>query len=140
MRIPVIVFVTTALPLIACTGSRATTSATAAPAAARVTGTYIASLALTGRSTYTGTIELAPTARDSVRGTMVLTSPVRVDAPVAGVVRGDSLHLAGTYSAANGCTGTISLSFSLAAMPHTGPSKLVDRCVGPIDATFTARR
>ena len=128
----------TALLTAAC--ARGSTANSTAATPRTVSGTYIASLALTGRSTYTGTIELTPTARDSVRGTMVLTSPVRVDAPVAGVVRGDSLHLAGTYSAANGCTGTISLSFSLATMPHTGPSKLVDRCVGPIDATFTARR
>ena len=132
-----------ALLLVACTRSPATRSSTPAPARAstnRVAGTYVASLALTGRSTYTGTIELTPTTGDSLRGTLVLTSPVRVDAPVAGAVRGDSLHLAGTYSAANGCTGTISLAISLAAMPHTGPSQLVDRCVGTIPATFTARR
>ena len=139
---PVRIAVTAAvLSLTACTRSPATTSATSAPApATRVSGTYVASLALTGRSTYTGTIELTATVGDSVRGTIVLTSPVRVDAPVAGVVRGDSLRLAGTYSAANGCTGTISLAISLAAMPYTGPSQLVDRCVGTIPATFTARR
>ena len=140
MRLFAVVAVT-ALPLVACSRSPATASATPAPAMAnRVAGTYVASLALTGRSTYTGTIELTTTTGDSLRGTLVLTSPVRVDAPVAGAVRGDSLHLAGTYSAANGCTGTISLAISLAAMPHTGPSQLVDRCVGTIPATFTARR
>src|SRR5829696_9400452 len=119
--------------------SRGSTTSTAVTPRT-VSGTYVASLALAGRSTCTGTIELTPAARDSVRGTMVLTSPVRVDAPVAGVVRGDSLHLAGTYSAANGCTGTISLVFSLATMPYAKPSRLIDKCVGPIDATFSARR
>jgi hypothetical protein len=135
MRVLTVVLVVAAA---ACSRGSTTTRTAAAPRT--ISGTYIASLALAGRSTYTGTIELTPGARDSVRGTMVLTSPVRVDAPVTGVVRGDSLHLAGNYSAGNGCTGTISLAISLAAMPHTGPSRLVDKCVGPIDATFSARR
>ena len=128
----------TALFAAACSSRSTTTSNAATPRA--ISGSYVASLALAGRSTYTGSIELTPTARDSVRGTLVFTSPIRVDAPVAGVVRGDSLHLAGTYAAGNGCTGTISLSISLAAMPHVGPSQLVDRCVGTLNATFTARR
>ena len=138
MRAPTLVLAISLLAAASCSRSSTNTSTAAAPRT--VSGTYIASLALTGRSTYTGTIELASAARDSVRGTIVFTSPLRVDAPVAGVVRGDSLHLTGNYSAGNGCTGTISLSVSLATMPHTGPSKLVDRCAGAIDATFTARR
>src|SRR5262245_42540628 len=112
----------------------------AAPPRPSVAGTYVASLAITGKSTYTGTIELTTVGRDSVRGTVVLTSPVRVDAPVSGAVRGDSLRLSGPYSAANGCTGTIEIAVSLATMPHTGPSRLVDRCVGELKATFTAKR
>ena len=112
---------------------------TAAPRPS-VAGTYIASLAVAGKGTYTGTIELTPVGRDSVRGTVVFTSPIRVDAPVAGALRGDSLRLAGSYSAANGCTGTIAFALSLAAMPHTGPSRLVDKCVGEMTATFTAQR
>ena len=115
----------------------------AAPAAAprpSVSGTYLASLAVAGKGTYTGTIELTPVGRDSVRGTVVFTSPIRVDAPVTGAVHGDSLRLAGPYSAANGCTGTITVAVSVAAMPHTGTSRLVDRCVGEMTATFTARR
>ena len=115
-------------------------SASAPAPAARVAGSYVASLALTGRSTYTGTLEITPVAGDSVRGTLTLTSPVRVDAPVTGAVRGDSLRLTGPYSAANGCTGTVSLTISLAEMPHTGPSRLVDKCVGELPATFSARR
>jgi hypothetical protein len=138
MRALTLVLATSFVAAAACSTGATTTSTAATPRA--VSGTYVASLALTGRSTYTGTIELTSAARDSVRGTMVLTSPVRVDAPVSGVIRGDSLHLTGTYSAANGCAGTISLAISLAAMPHTGPSQLVDRCVGTIPATFTARR
>jgi len=131
----------TSLTLFACTRQSATTSATPAPAAPpRVSGTYLVSLALSGRSTYTGTVEVTPFAGDSVRGTLALTSPVRVDAPVTGAIRDDSLRLTGPYSAENGCTGTISLAISLAAMPHTGPSRLVDKCVGEIPATFTARR
>ena len=138
MRALTVVLATFLVAASACSRGSTTTSTAVTPRT--VSGTYVASLALAGRSTYTGTIELTPAARDSVRGTMVLTSPVRVDAPVAGVVRGDSLHLAGTYSAANGCTGTISLVFSLATMPYAGPSRLIDKCVGPIDATFSARR
>ena len=141
MRTFVLAVTTTTLTLAACARQPATTAATPAPApSASASGTYLVSLALTGRSTYTGTLEIIPLAGDSVRGTLVLTSPVRVDAPVTGSVRGDSLRLNGPYSAANGCTGTISLAVSLAAMPHTGPSRLVDKCVGEIPATFTARR
>jgi hypothetical protein len=143
VRLLTAVIVTTALPLVACTTGRATTAATAAPtpaAATRVAGTYVASLALTGRSTYAGTLEITPVTGDSVRGTLTLTSPVRVDAPVAGSVRGDSLHLNGPYTAGNGCSGTVSLAISLAAMPHIGPARLVDKCVGELPATFMARR
>ena len=144
MRLTVIGLATAVLPLVACARSSPSTSATPAPAApaasTREAGTYVASLALTGRSTYTGTLEITPVAGDSVRGTITLTSPVRVDAPVAGAVRGDSLRLAGSYSAANGCTGTIAVAISLVAMPHTGPARLVDKCVGELPATFTARR
>jgi hypothetical protein len=132
---------TTAIILAACSRPPSTPAATPAPASSvRVAGTYVVSLALVGRSTYTGTLEVTPVAGDSVRGTLALTSPVRVDAPVTGSVRGDSLRLSGPYSAANGCTGTVSLAVSLAAMPHAGPSKLMDKCVGELTATFTARR
>ena len=141
MRASVIAVASTVLTIAACSKQPATTSATPAPAAsARLAGTYVVSLALSGRSTYTGTLEITPVAGDSVRGTLALTSPVRVDAPVTGAVRADSLRLNGPYSAANGCSGTISLAISLAAMPHTGPSRLVDKCVGELNATFTARR
>lgn len=142
MRAFVITVATVALTVAACSSQPATTTAAtpAAAASARVAGTYLVSLALSGRSTYTGTLEVTPVAGDSVRGTLALTSPVRVDAPVTGAVRGDSLRLSGPYSAANGCTGTISFAISLVATPHTGPSRLVDKCVGEIPATLTARR
>jgi hypothetical protein len=117
------------------------TAGSPAPVPSRsVAGTYVASLAIVGRSTYTGTLELASVAGDSVRGTLALTSPVRVDAPVTGSVRGDSLRLSGPYTAGNGCSGTVSLAISIAAMPHTGPSRLVDKCVGELNATFKATR
>lgn len=137
MRVLVLVVAATSLTLTGCSRGPATPAAAPRPS---VSGTYLASLAITGRGTYTGTIELTPLAGDSIRGTVAFTSPIRVDAPVAGVVRGDSLRLSGPYTAANGCTGTISLAVSLAAMPHTGPSRLVDRCVGEMAATFTAKR
>ena len=137
MRVLVLVVAAASLTLSGCSKGPATPAAAPRPT---VTGTYLASLAIAGRGTYTGTIELTPVGRDSIRGTVAFTSPVRVDAPVAGVVRGDSLRLSGSYSAANGCTGSISLAVSLVAMPHTGPSRLVDRCVGEMTATFTARR
>jgi hypothetical protein len=145
VRLLTAVIAATALPMVACTTSRATKAATATPTpapapATRVAGTYVASLALTGRSTYAGTLEITPVTGDSVRGTLTLTSPVRVDAPVAGSVRGDSLHLNGPYTAGNGCSGTVSLAISLAAMPHIGPARLVDKCVGELPATFMARR
>src|SRR5690349_12828317 len=118
-----LLFAAASLALSGC-AKRSTTPATPR---ASVAGTYVASLAVAGKGTYTGTIELTPVGRDSVRGTVVFTSPIRVDAPVAGSIRGDSLRLNGSYSAANGCTGTIGLALSLSVMPHTGPSRLVDR-------------
>jgi hypothetical protein len=137
MRGVALFFVAMSLTLTGCSKQAATPAAVPRPS---VNGTYLASLAIAGKGTYTGTIELTPVGRDSVRGTVVFTSPIRVDAPVAGAVRGDSLRLSGPYSAANGCTGTIALAVSLTAMPHTGPSRLVDRCVGEMTATFTAKR
>ena len=137
MRGVVLFVAAMSLTLTGCSNRPATPAAAPQPRAA---GTYIASLAVAGKGTYTGTIELTPVGRDSVRGTIVFTSPIRVDAPVAGAVRGDSLRLNGSYSAANGCPGTIGLALSIAAMPHTGPSRLVDRCVGEMTAVFTAKR
>ena len=70
-----------------------------APASARAVGAFSAKLALTGRSTYTGAMQLTATTRDSIRGSLHLTSPVTVDAVVSGVVRRDSLILIGSYTA-----------------------------------------
>jgi hypothetical protein len=100
-----------------------------------------AQLALTGRSTYVGALQLSATTADSVRGSLHLTSPVAVDAVLSGVVRRDSLILGGSYTGANGCAGDMRASL---AMPTdrgaTGPFQLADKCAGALSGTMTVSR
>ncbi|NOT08014.1 MAG: hypothetical protein HOP28_07400, partial [Gemmatimonadales bacterium] len=77
-------------------------------AAPTLTGTWKASLALAGKSTYIGTVEFAAPRDTLISGQLALSSPVSVVAPLRGVVRGDSVRLTGDYQAGNGCTGSLS--------------------------------
>ena len=126
------------LLLAACSGFR---GPAAAPASARAVGAFSAKLALTGRSTYTGSLQLTASTRDSVRGSLHLTSPVTVDAVVSGMVRRDSLVLIGSYTAANGCTGDLRAAL---AMPTDkaaeGPMQLADKCAGTLNGVMTVTR
>ena len=123
----------------ACSAIRGHSTAT--PPAARAVGAFSAKLALTGRSTYTGALQLEATTRDSLRGSRHLTSPVNVDAVVSGVVRRDSLMLTGSYTAVNGCAGELRASL---AMPtdHAGegPFQLADKCAGTLSGIMTVTR
>lgn len=123
----------------ACTAVRGHSTAT--PPSARAVGTFAAKLALTGRSTYTGALELKATTGDSLRGSLRLTSPLNVDAVVSAVFRRDSLILAGSYTAANGCAGELRASL---AMPtdHAGdgPFQLADKCAGTLNGTMSVTR
>jgi hypothetical protein len=108
---------------------------------ARAVGAFAAKLALAGRSTYTGALHLEATTRDSLRGSLHLTSPLNVDAVVSGMIRRDSLILAGSYTAANGCAGELRASL---AMPTDragdGPFQLADKCAGTLNGVMTVTR
>lgn len=108
--------------------------------AARAAGTYTAKVSVSGRSTYTGSLELAAVG-DSLVGRLMLTSPISIDVKLAGVSRNDTLYLAGPYSGANGCTGEFRASlFAPGAQSGSGPFQLADKCVGALSGTMTAVR
>ena len=112
-----------------------------APASERAVGAFSAKLALTGRSTYTGAMQLTATTRDSVRGSLHLTSPVTVDAVVSGMVRRDSLILIGSYTAGNGCAGDLKASLSMPTdRAADGAIQLADKCAGALNGVMTVTR
>src|SRR5436190_10843406 len=112
-----------------------------APASARAVGAFSAKLALAGRSTYTGALQLAATTRDSVRGSLRLTSPLNVDAVLSGMVRRDSLILIGSYTAGNGCAGDLKASLSMPTdRAADGPIQLADKCAGVLNGIMTVTR
>ena len=119
-----------------------TSKRTAAPApSSRASGSFAASLALTGRSTYAGVLTLTSSSPDSVRGSLRLTSPITVDVTLSGLMRGDSLLLSGGYSGSNGCAGDLKASL---VMPTdrgaTGPFQLSDKCAGALSGVMTVSR
>jgi hypothetical protein len=114
----------------------------AAPApSSRATGSYAASLALTGRSTYTGVLTLTSSSSDSVRGSLRLTSPITVDVTLSGLVRGDSLLLGGGYSGSNDCAGDLKASLVMPTdRSAAGPFQLADKCAGALSGVMTVSR
>ena len=110
--------------------------------APQLTGSYSARLVITGRSTYTGTFTISRWTRDSAYGTLRLVAPVGVEVAARGQQRADTLHLLGTYSAANGCTGsmTAALLVSTGAARAVGPVTLDDKCVGALPGTMEISR
>jgi hypothetical protein len=135
---PQLLVVVCVLP-IGCSAVRGHTTVT--PPSARAVGAFAAKLALTGRSTYTGALQLQAATRDSLRGSLHLTSPLNVDAVVSGVVRRDSLILVGSYTAANGCAGELRASLSMPT-DHAGdgPFQLADKCAGTLTGIMTVTR
>jgi len=113
-----------------------------ASATPHMTGSYAAKLQVSGRSTYVGTFSIAEWVSDSLRGSLRLVSPLAVDVVVGGRQIRDTLRLNGTYSAANGCTGTFAaplvVSTDLAAA--TGPFTLVDKCAGTLTGQMELKR
>jgi hypothetical protein len=106
----------------------------------RLGGSYAARLAVTGKSIYTGTLS-ATWAGDSATGTLTLTSPLNVDMPFRGTQTGDTLRLRGSYSAANGCTGTFEAAIAAGAdVAARGPFLLNDRCAGALPGVMELRR
>jgi hypothetical protein len=110
--------------------------------APRLDGSYAARLAVTGRSTYSGTLSITPAGGDSVRGMLRLLAPLSVDMPVVGAFRGDSLQLQGTYTVSNGCTGTMegSVAVTNGGAGGQGPFTLTDKCVGTLTGTMELTR
>ena len=108
----------------------------------RLAGSYSARLIVTGRSTYTGTFTVGRWSADSVVGALTLVSPITVDVAIRGAQTRDSLRLAGSYSAANGCTGTIDSPLVM-TRDHdgaTGPFTLADKCAGALHGTMELSR
>jgi hypothetical protein len=106
----------------------------------RLGGTYAVQLAVTGRSTYTGTFANAWSS-DSTTGSLKLTSPLTVDVSIRGAQTGDTLRLVGNYTAANGCTGTFEASIGGATdAAGRGPFRLNDRCAGTLGGVMELRR
>jgi hypothetical protein len=107
----------------------------------RLAGTYNARLVVTGRSTYVGSFT-GEWSADSLRGALKIVSPLTVDMPVRGAQTGDSLRLRGSYSASNGCTGTIDASVAVAKDLGSarGPFTLADRCAGTLTGTMELTR
>lgn len=108
---------------------------------ARFAGSYTAKLAVTGRSTYTGSFT-GEWVSDSLRGSLKLTSPITVDVALRGGQSGDTLRLRGSYSAANGCTGTVEAAVGVARdlSVARGPFTLADRCAGSLNGTMELTR
>ena len=108
----------------------------------RLAGTYAVRLAITGRSTYTGTLTITRWAGDSAFGALRLVAPLAVEVAVHGVQSADTLRLRGSYSAANGCTGTLDapLIVTGGAQRATGPATLEDKCVGALRGTMELSR
>jgi hypothetical protein len=113
-----------------------------ASAAPHLSGTYSARLMVTGRSTYTGTFTVAQWTSDSVFGSLRLVSPLSVDMSIRGTQAGDTLRLRGSYTAANGCTGTMESPLVVASDVGraTGAFTLVDNCAGPLRGTMELSR
>lgn len=111
-------------------------------AAPRLVGSYGTRLAITGRSTYTGTLTILRWSGDSAFGTLKLLAPLGVEVAARGQQRADTLHLLGTYSAANGCTGTMDAPLVVAsdATRAAGPITLEDKCVGTLRGTMEIAR
>lgn len=106
----------------------------------RLGGTYAARLAVTGKSTYVGTLSTTWVG-DSASGSIKITSPLTVDMPIRGAQTGDTLRLRGTYSASNGCTGTIEVALGSATdVAARGPFTLNDRCAGAMPGVMELRR
>ena len=108
----------------------------------RMTGSYAAKLQITGRSTYLGTFLVSEWISDSLHASMRLVSPITVDMVLSGRQTGDTLRIRGTYSASNGCTGTVDASIIVAAdlAPPAGPFTLGDKCVGPLPGQLELKR
>jgi hypothetical protein len=107
-----------------------------------MTGSYAARLQVSGRSTYVGTFSIAEWLSDSLRGSLRLVSPLAVDMVIGGRHAHDTLRLNGTYSAANGCTGTFAapLVVTTDLATATGPFTLVDKCAGTLTGQMELKR
>ena len=107
----------------------------------RLAGSYSAKLAVTGRSTYTGSFT-GEWVSDSLRGALKLTSPLTVDVAVRGGQSGDTLRLRGSYAASNGCTGTFEAAVGVARDlgGGRGPFTLADRCAGALTGIMELTR
>ena len=107
-----------------------------------MTGSYAAKLQVSGRSTYVGTFSIAEWMSDSLRGSLRLVSPLAVDMVIGGRQARDTLRLNGTYSAANGCTGTFAAPLVVGADLATanGPFTLVDKCAGTLTGQMELKR
>jgi len=117
------------------------TRASGPPPSSRAIGSFAARIALTGRSTYAGSLDLSASSRDSVRGSLRLTSPIAVDAAVSGIVRHDSLLLSGSYHGSNGCMGDLRAALDMPTdRAATGPFELADKCAGTLTGTMTVTR
>jgi len=110
--------------------------------APRLLGAYAARLAITGRSTYTGTLTIARWSGDSAFGTLKLVAPLAVEVAARGRQRSDTLYLLGTYSAANGCIGTMDASLAVGdgAGRAAGLVTLEDKCVGALRGSMEISR
>ena len=108
----------------------------------RMTGSYAARLQITGRSTYVGTFSVSEWTSDSLRGSLRLVSPITVDMVIGGRQTGDTVRLRGTYSASNGCTGTVDAPLIVAADLATasGPFTLGDKCAGTLTGQMELKR
>lgn len=106
---------------------------------ARYVGLWQASVAVGQRASYTGTLTVGGTA-PALTGILRLTSPITVDANLTGSAAGGVMTLSGSYTAGNGCTGTIRISASGAQGPLQGPTEMDDRCAGRLTATTTLQR
>lgn len=108
--------------------------------AATLTGRWKASVAGTGKSTYTGVFVFADPKDGVLTGEMQLSKPLGVTAPLKGEMRGDTAVVTGAYSNANGCIGTLEARIVVSEAKVAGPMLLHDKCVGDLPSVVTLTR
>ena len=103
-------------------------------------GSYEGRLLIEGRP-FRATLTLQRSAARSLRGSLVVVSPVEIDGAVEGVVVDGLLRLIVSYEGADGCDGTIAGIFDVApeSPSVTGPV-MVDDCRGPVAGALDFRR
>ncbi len=121
-------------------GAAACSPATPRPSAPSPTGpAWQLRLAVNQRSSYTGTVAVSGSATALVADVR-LTSPLPISAQLTGTMVGDSVSVRGPYSAANGCTGTMTLAIRPDSAGWAGSSVIEDRCAGTLRAAAQLRR